>query len=130
MQCCKCNTEMAKKAFEGILVDCCPTCEGIWLDGGELSMLQHHEEKSIEELHMEAREEAAEDRQRLVTAMDLCPACQKSPLEEQMLARVELDICPSCGGMYFDWGELTKVLEATESRGFMALIDSIREALT
>lgn len=121
---------MTKRAFEGVLVDRCPTCEGIWLDGGELNMLQHHEEKSIEELHMEAAAEAVEEKQRLVTAMDMCPACQKSALEESLLAGVELDVCPSCNGMYFDWGELNKVLKLTESRGFMALIDKVRAALS
>jgi Zn-finger nucleic acid-binding protein len=121
---------MDKKAFEGILVDRCPTCEGVWLDGGELSMLQHHEGKPVEQLNMEASAEAEEDRQRLVTALALCPDCQKSPLEEQTLAGVKVDVCPSCNGMYFDWGELYEVLEATESKGFMALIDKIREALT
>lgn len=130
MQCCKCNAAMAKRAFEGVLVDRCPTCEGVWLDGGELNMLQHHEEKPVEELHVEAKEETIAERRRLVTALDMCPSCQKSALEEQILAGVELDVCPSCAGIHFDWGELNKVLKATETKGFMALIDKIREALT
>ena len=104
MQCYKCSKAgMEKKLFQGLVVDRCPICEGLWLDGGEIEMLQHHDEKSPEELHIEAREEIKSEKRR---------------------------ICPSCNGMYFDWGELTKVLKATETKGFMALIDKIREALT
>jgi len=38
MQCCKCNTAMDKRTFEGILVDRCPTCEGVaWVFEGVIT---------------------------------------------------------------------------------------------
>ncbi len=33
-------TEMTKEIVLNIVVDRCPTCEGIWLDGGELDLLK------------------------------------------------------------------------------------------
>jgi hypothetical protein len=40
----KCPRDGAKlqtQAYEGIDIDQCPTCKGIWLDAGELEHLQH-----------------------------------------------------------------------------------------
>jgi len=129
MHCYKCHTPMDRKVFQGVLVDVCPTCEGLWLDGGELQMLQEHEEKSIPELRMEAKREVAGEKRQLVTAHGVCPRCQAVELEERSLAGVLVDVCPRCGGIYFDWGELTQVLQATEHKGFEALIIKIRVAL-
>lgn len=36
MRCPKCGMELIEIDHEGILVDKCSTCEGIWLDAGEL----------------------------------------------------------------------------------------------
>lgn len=36
MQCPKCKVEMLVSQREGIEIDCCPQCGGIWLDHGEL----------------------------------------------------------------------------------------------
>ncbi len=33
-------TEMTKEIVLNIVVDRCPTCEGVWLDGGELDLLK------------------------------------------------------------------------------------------
>jgi Zn-finger nucleic acid-binding protein len=36
MQCPKCKIELLASVREGIEIDCCPKCGGIWLDHGEL----------------------------------------------------------------------------------------------
>jgi len=38
--CMICNTKMKKKLIETIIIDKCPKCKGIWLDGGELKKIQ------------------------------------------------------------------------------------------
>lgn len=110
MKCYKCNSEMKKKRYEGILIDLCPTCEGIWLDCGELDMIRNRESMSKEEILAEAAKEIIIDKARLVTAAGLCPKCQKISLAETILCGVEVDACPSCEGVYFDWGELQKAI--------------------
>ncbi len=32
--------EMEKQAFEFVLIDKCPSCGGVWLDGGELKLIR------------------------------------------------------------------------------------------
>jgi uncharacterized protein len=39
MNCPKDNVEMVKTTREGIEIDYCPTCRGVWLDRGELSKI-------------------------------------------------------------------------------------------
>ncbi len=36
MKCPKCGVELLASHREGIQIDCCPKCGGIWLDHGEL----------------------------------------------------------------------------------------------
>jgi Zn-finger nucleic acid-binding protein len=41
--CPRCSTELAAREYaycSQVLVDCCPRCGGIWLDGGELAVLE------------------------------------------------------------------------------------------
>ena len=38
--CCpKCGTKLEEAALEGVTVDICPGCHGVWLDEGELEKL-------------------------------------------------------------------------------------------
>jgi Zn-finger nucleic acid-binding protein len=30
---------MEKQVIHGVIVDCCKTCSGVWLDGGELDLV-------------------------------------------------------------------------------------------
>jgi len=39
MHCPKCGTPLQEEATEGVTVDICPGCRGIWLDDGELERL-------------------------------------------------------------------------------------------
>jgi Zn-finger nucleic acid-binding protein len=129
MKCYKCNSKMTRKALEGVLVDACPVCEGLWLDGGELEMFQEGESKPVEEILAEAREEIKSEKRRLVTARGMCPRCQVERLEEKIITDVSLDVCSSCNGIHFDWNELNKVLQTTESKGFVAFLNMAREKL-
>ena len=40
MQCPKCNAKMEKVVFEGVEVDRCTSCRGIWFDFGEQKQLR------------------------------------------------------------------------------------------
>ncbi|MFO8056859.1 MAG: zf-TFIIB domain-containing protein [bacterium] len=39
MKCPKCGHDLKEVGFEDVLIDKCQTCEGIWLDEGELELL-------------------------------------------------------------------------------------------
>jgi Zn-finger nucleic acid-binding protein len=42
-----------------------------------------------------------------------CPLCLESPLEPKYVGTTEVDICPSCRGIWLDRGELDRLLADT-----------------
>jgi Zn-finger nucleic acid-binding protein len=49
----------------------------------------------------------------------ICPVCKKDALIVEY-QNIELDYCPSCGGVWFDSGELELLLEAAKIEGYEA----------
>ena len=39
MKCPKCGADLAEREFHRVKIDVCPDCNGMWLDAGELDML-------------------------------------------------------------------------------------------
>ena len=50
MKCPKCGMELIEIDYEGIKVDKCSRCEGIWLDAGELEAISKIEKKVLDKL--------------------------------------------------------------------------------
>jgi hypothetical protein len=70
-----------------------------------------------------AREMEAEEKSRLKELHWMrCPKCGQE-LSEIKFRDVEVDACFSCGGMFFDKGEVEKVTEAEDS-GFLGKVTS------
>jgi len=40
MKCPKCSTEMNVKNYKGVNIDKCPSCNAVFLDGGELEKIE------------------------------------------------------------------------------------------
>jgi Zn-finger nucleic acid-binding protein len=106
MNCVRCQIKMKKAERDGVLIDVCPECKGIWLDGGELAMLRAGEGMEKEEILADARAEILKERAEIASVVGMCPKCQTAYLDAVRHAGVEVDICPSCKGMFFDDGEL------------------------
>ncbi len=45
MHCPKCGKELKTMDYEGVQIDRCVACQGIWLDKGELDQLRNHQHK-------------------------------------------------------------------------------------
>lgn len=126
MNCIRCKTKMRKVERDGVLVDRCPECGGIWLDSGELEMFEkgaRHEDAVI--MH-QARKELLAEAKRLVTLVGFCPKCEKTRLHQVKKRGVEMDVCGHCGGIYFDEGELDQMLEGKEQGFFTQILVLIR----
>jgi Zn-finger nucleic acid-binding protein len=106
---------MEKRRARGVLLDFCPPCHGIWLDGGELEALRAGRARHSEELAEQEQAENEREESRAVTVLGLCPRCQRE-LMVMTVGGVEVDRCQGCGGMYFDQGELPAIL-STQSAG-------------
>ena len=50
MRCPKCGSELSEIDFKGIKIDKCFSCEGIWLDAGEMETLSRMEKSSVDKL--------------------------------------------------------------------------------
>ena len=55
MQCPVDGTTLAMSDRQGIEIDYCPTCRGVWLDRGELDKLIEREQRWVEEQVTEER---------------------------------------------------------------------------
>ena len=40
MKCPKCGSDLAERELEHVKVDVCPSCNGVWLDAGELDLVR------------------------------------------------------------------------------------------
>ena len=52
MNCPRCETtSLSERERDGVVVDACPACRGIWLDRGELEKLIARATRELDELH-------------------------------------------------------------------------------
>jgi Zn-dependent protease with chaperone function/Zn-finger nucleic acid-binding protein len=88
---------------QGVEVDYCHRCGGIWLDRGEIFHFSRHRKELAKALKTALQQARTTQRK--------CPKTGK-PMQEIPLLAGELiiDYCPSTGGMWFDKGELKKIL--------------------
>jgi Zn-finger nucleic acid-binding protein len=128
MDCLKCNSAMKKMTLDGVLIDKCGTCQGVWLDANELDKLKYDDRKDKQELLKEATTEVIQERKRLLTTVGMCPKCQRKRLDTFVRSGVEIDQCPACSGLFFDHGELQKVI-ANEHNGMKKFLYGIKKHL-
>lgn len=107
LDCPKCSSDMQSVTFDGITVDRCTQCQGIWFDALELeAILERRPGRAIDlgDPNVEAK----------LNAMKRvpCPHCT-GPMVRLVSDRhpeVKYEQCAVCGGAYLDAGEL-RVLE-------------------
>jgi hypothetical protein len=124
MNCLRCQVNMKKAERDGVLIDVCPECKGIWLDGGELDMLKAGERKQVPEILADARREIIAERSHLLQVVGMCPKCQRAHIEVTQRDGVELDVCPYCHGAFFDDGEMEQ-LRTREHKSFKQALASL-----
>ncbi len=47
MKCPKCGGDLKEREYHHVKIDACPDCNGVWLDAGELKLLEHVEQKDL-----------------------------------------------------------------------------------
>jgi membrane associated rhomboid family serine protease/Zn-finger nucleic acid-binding protein len=98
--------------YEGVVLDVCPVCGGIWFDGGELDeVMRSMLARPGEVRRLDRRPAAAEDRpHRTLT----CVRCGEAGMIRERYGQasdVELDRCLRCGSVWSDGGELTALVQ-------------------
>ena len=102
MNCPKCKGITQVMKLEGVEVDFCSACKGIWFDEDEMAFIVElpHDMPEIEEVKKEAKKTDFS-----------CPRCSEK-LEEMKFVKSNdllIDRCPGCGGIWLDYGEFPKV---------------------
>ena len=115
MLCPRDGSELERQDYEGqVTVDRCPSCDGVWLDRGELESIQatieHDYTEDLGRVNTVA--DAYELARQKAQPVASCSKCG-SPMHAQEYAycsMILIDRCSECGGIWLDAGEL-KALE-------------------
>jgi Zn-finger nucleic acid-binding protein len=112
--CVKCNSILDRATFQGLEVDLCPKCGGLWLDRGEITRAARLPEKELARLRglLTGRSGPPPIPTESVAP---CPACP-GKLSEVMLGTVHVDYCDRCQGIFLDKGELESAVDAVRAR--------------
>ena len=112
--CVKCNSILDRATFEGLEVDLCPRCGGLWLDRGEITRAARLPEQELSRLRSLLTDVGGPPPLPSETIVP-CPACE-GKLAEVMLGSVHVDFCERCQGIFLDRGELEEALGAVRER--------------
>jgi uncharacterized protein len=115
MDCPACKSQMFVMEYDGLELDHCPDCEGVWFDSGELGLLfadpddQAHPELVPELVHGLPDAATGEAKRR-------CPACRKTMRKVNIgpQRRVLVDACDRGHGLFFDHGEVADLARDLE----------------
>jgi len=108
MKCVKCDGVLARMTLDGVEVDECQKCHGIWFDFGELKEILEKEEARRLQAKLKAKPKGKAD-----PALDAkkgpCPRCGgKGNLisVKDVDHGIHIDTCKICYGQWLDGGEL------------------------
>ncbi|MCX8065082.1 MAG: zf-TFIIB domain-containing protein [Candidatus Hydrogenedentes bacterium] len=104
MHCPNCEyTPLIILEFQEVELDFCPECLGIWFDSEELEWILQGD---FDEQVMFKEKEHAEK-------VKKCPRCRKKmkKVVSKDMETVVYDVCPKGDGIWFDRGELNRLLE-------------------
>jgi len=114
MKCPACQAAMSELVLDGVSIDRCERCGGVWLDDGEAEALVKAAPDPADELKKKKLDLL---RQWKVAPIDPRPTDRPCPRCDDPLERVhykdvpglEVDKCAANCGMHLDEGELEKV---------------------
>ena len=107
MNCPRCGGELVIEMYQGIEVDKCIGCEGMWLDYEELD--------ELEDKVFDADELKGTTIYRSFPSEMNCPKCDKQMKRfNYRFYDLELDYCDDQHGFWLDKGEETRILEVME----------------
>lgn len=119
MQCPKCAAEMVKVTFEGIEVDRCSRCQGIWFD-----MLEHEDLKALRGSESIDTGPAELGKAQNLQDRISCPVCGVPTIRMVVAAQphISYEACTICYGVYMDAGEFTDFREETFAETLRAVL--------
>ena len=115
MRCPKCRTDMEQIMIDDTEIDRCLTCHGLWFDDGELSKLRTREAAAVLDIG-----DVKTGKKQNEIEHYRCPRCAgpMNRLVDPEQTHLWFEQCESCGGSFFDAGELTDLATVSVSDFF------------
>lgn len=119
IRCPKCRADMEQVNYEGIEIDRCRHCQGLWFDAGEIEALS--EKKAAAEL----------DTGNVATGRNLnaiqdydCPRCSERMVRttDARQPHISFETCSACQGSFLDAGELRDLANLSFREFFISLL--------
>ncbi len=114
MKCPRDGTHLARVIVDGVEIDKCHKCDGIWCDRGEMERLRDRKIADVEEL-LEQKYGSPSFREDKTAGHMRCPRCGEDVrLMEYSVSYgrpVRIDRCEKCFGVWLDNRELNVVVE-------------------
>ena len=115
MLCPKCENDMETLEYEGVEVDRCTSCKGIWFDVGESDSLRNKDAAAAIDTGDPLRGQQTNEIVRY-----RCPRCGGGMMRmvDPQRAHIWYEECTSCRGSFFDAGEFADLTQDTVSDFF------------
>ena len=119
MRCPKCRADMEQVDYEGIEVDRCWHCKGIWFDAGEIEALARQgaaEKLDTGDASIGSRHDSTRDYQ--------CPRCHghMSSVVDSRQPHIAFETCDDCSGSFLDAGEFRDLAKLTPGEFFRSIL--------
>lgn len=126
MKCPKCESEFESVTYQGIEIERCLGCRGLWFDileKEDLVQIKGSETIDIGNSQVGAQYSNQQDVH--------CPHCsvEMIPMVDKDQFHIKYESCPICYGTFFDAGEFRDLKEHTVLERFMEMLHTLRTNL-
>jgi len=102
------------ETYEGVEVDRCPHCKGVWLDAGELQAIETNQDSDFRDIpgtKFDQVTAAVGMAKAADEAPRACVACDNELYQKEYAfsSQVMIDSCPKGHGIWLDAGELSRL---------------------
>lgn len=121
-RCGKCGGAFTAFFHEGLIVDQCTHCHGLWLDKGEIMRILGERSAHATQLDTGPNQKAPYD-----NVVGSCPVCKVGLRPFSVPGQpASFEICGNCIGVWFDEGEIELLRNDDVVTWFRTLLDSMR----
>ncbi len=112
MKCPKCNAAMELVTFEGVTVDRCTACKGIWFDANEQKLLKEKKGSEV----IDTGDIATGKKMDKIHNIQ-CPRCHTPMIRMVDVDQhhIDYEACTVCYGIFLDAGEFKDLKDYTMS---------------
>ncbi|MDX1625284.1 MAG: MFS transporter [Wenzhouxiangellaceae bacterium] len=116
MPCPKCRAPMDARIVEGVEIDRCSRCRGLWFDAGELETLKASATDGVADRADQVTADSIPESLDQLDEYD-CPRCgaEMKPAADPVRPDLKFEICSECDGAFLDAGEFSDLVRANRS---------------